>query len=147
MKYAYLLVLTMLAPFAILAQESPVEWSFFSEKTGTDEYTITYSADVRPGWYIYSQYTELGGPIPTTFYVDDNTDMELVGKTLEEGKKKEGMDDLFGINVIKFSGLVLFRQQVKAKAGATVSGALEFMACDNEQCLPPKEVDFEITLE
>ena len=147
MKYAYLLLVAIFAHFSLIAQDNPVTWSFFSEKTGTDEYTITYSADVKPGWYIYSQHTDEGGPIPTGFYVDDTASAKLVGAVVEEGKKKEGMDDMFGINVIKFSGLVLFRQKVKAKAGTTISGYLEFMACDNEQCLPPKEVEFEVTLE
>jgi len=146
MKYTYLLFLAMFASISLCAQEDPVNWSYFSEKTGTDEYTITYSADVKPGWYIYSQHTDPGGPIPTAFYVTDET-IELVGDAAEEGKKKEGMDDLFGVNVIKFSGLVLFRQKIKAKAGTNVAGYLEFMACDNEQCLPPKEVEFDIVLE
>ena len=147
MKYTYLLLLAMITHFSLLAQDNPVNWSFFSEKTGTDEYTITYSADVKPGWYIYSQHTDPGGPIPTGFYVDDTAQSKLVGEVTEEGKKKEGMDALFGVNVIKFSGLVLFRQKVKAKVGDTISGYLEFMACDDEQCLPPKEVEFAITLE
>lgn len=147
MKYLYLLIALMIAPFIMLAQDSPVAWSFFSEKTGTDEYTITYSADVKPGWYIYSQHTDPAGPVPTGFYPADNAAIELVGAVTEEGKKKEGMDALFGVNVIKFSGLVLFRQKIKAKVGNTITGYLEFMACDDEQCLPPQEVDFEITLE
>lgn len=147
MKYTYLLILALFAnSFPIAAQDNPVTWSFFAEKTGTDEYTITYSADVKPGWYIYSQHTDAGGPIPTAFYMNDDT-VELVGEAVEEGKKKEGIDDLFGVNVIKFSGLVLFRQKIKAKAGTSVAGYLEFMACDDEQCLPPKEEEFEIVLE
>ncbi len=143
MKYTYLLLLTLFASVSLLAQENPVNWTFFAEKIGTDEYLITYSADVQPGWYIYSQNTDPGGPIPTAFYVND----EVVEGVKEEGKRKEGMDDLFGVNVIKFSGLVLFRQTLKAKAGTNVAGYLEFMACDNEQCLPPKEVEFDILLE
>ena len=143
MKSTYLFLLAMFASISLLAQENPVNWSYFSEKTGTDEYTITYSADVKPGWYIYSQHTDPGGPIPTAFYINN----EMVEGVTEEGKKKEGMDDLFGVNVIKFSGLVLFRQQIKAKAGTNVAGYLEFMACDDEQCLPPKEVEFDIVLE
>lgn len=150
MKIAYLTFLAVIiSSLSLIAQDhNPVVWSFFSEKTGTDEYTITYSADVEPGWYIYSQHTEPSGPVPTTFYVDDNPNIELVGDVMEEGKKKEGFDDLFGINVIKFSGLVLFRQKIKVKTAETsFTGALEFMSCDNEQCLPPMEVTFEIPVE
>ena len=149
MKNAYLTLLAVLfSSLSLLAQETnPVSWSFFAEKTGAKEYTITYSADVVPGWYIYSQHTEEGGPIPTGFYANENPAIELVGKVIEEGKKKEGLDALFEVNVIKFSGLVLFRQKVKLKEGATnLTGYLEFMACDNEQCLPPQEVEFDIAI-
>jgi len=150
MKSTYLTLLAILVgTLSLIAQDhNPVVWSFFSEKTGTDEYTITYSADVIPGWYIYSQHTEPSGPVPTTFYVEDNPSITLIGDVTEEGKKKEGFDPLFEINVIKFSGLVLFRQKVKLTGGATsFTGALEFMSCDNEQCLPPMEVTFDIPLE
>ncbi len=149
MKNAYLILLAiLLSSLSLLAQEtSPVTWSFFAEKTGTQEYTITYSADVRPGWYIYSQHTDPSGPIPTGFYANENTAIELIGDVIEEGKKKEGFDTLFEVNVIKFSGLVLFRQKVKVKEEATnLTGYLEFMACDNEQCLPPQEVEFDIAI-
>ena len=149
MKNAYLTLLTVLcASLSLLAQKTnPVEWSFFAEKTGTQEYTITYSADVVPGWYIYSQHTDPSGPIPTGFYANENPAIELVGDVTEEGKKKEGFDALFEVNVIKFSGLVLFRQKLKVKEGATnLTGYLEFMACDNEQCLPPQEVEFDIAI-
>ena len=149
MKSTYLtLFAILLTSFSLLAQEdNPVSWSFFAEKTGTDTYTITYSADVQPSWYIYSQFTEEGGPIPTAFYVNANEAIELDGPTTEEGKKKEGLDAIFEINVIKFSGLVLFRQKIKIKGEASnITGYLEFMSCDNEQCLPPQEVEFDIAL-
>jgi len=150
MKSTYLTVLAILiGSLSLIAQDhNPVVWSFFSEKTGTDEYTITYSADVTPGWYVYSQHTDPSGPVPTTFYVEENPAIELVGKVTEEGKKKEGFDDLFEINVIKFSGLILFRQKIKLiGAATTVTGTLEFMSCDDEQCMPPMQVEFDIPLE
>ena len=149
MKHTYFILLALLfSSISLLAQETnPVTWSFFAEKTGTQEYTITYSADVIPGWYIYSQHTDPSGPIPTGFYANENPTIELVGEVIEEGKKKEGFDTLFEVNVIKFSGLVLFRQKVKLKENATnLTGYLEFMACDNEQCLPPQEVEFDIAI-
>ena len=149
MKGSYLIFLAVLfSSFSLLAQETnPVTWSFIAEKTGAQEYTITYSADVIPGWYIYSQHTDPSGPIPTGFYANENPAIELIGSVTEEGKKKEGFDSLFEVNVIKFSGLVLFRQKIKLKEGATnLTGYLEFMACDNEQCLPPQEVEFDIAI-
>lgn len=148
MKLTYfLLFFSFLFSTSITAQ-TPVKWDFAAKKIQDTEYEITFTATVDSGWSIYSQYTDPSGPVPTAFGFDENANLEFIGKPVETGKKKEAFDDLFGVNVIKFSGVVTFTQKVKVKSGNnTVKGYLEFMSCDDEKCLPPKEVDFNITLE
>ncbi len=85
--------------------------------------------------------------MPTAFSFDENANLEFIGQPIETGKKKEAFDELFGVKVIKFSGVVNFTQKVKVKSGENaVVGYLEFMSCDDEKCLPPKEVEFNIAL-
>jgi thiol:disulfide interchange protein DsbD len=44
-----------------------------------------------------------------------------------------------------FVNSVIFQQKIKLKAGqTTVSGQLEFMTCNDMQCLPPEDIDFSI---
>jgi len=47
-----------------------------------------------------------------------------------------------------FEGQADFVEVVKLKANAktNVSSSIEFMACNNEQCLPPKTVSFNVAL-
>ena len=72
---------------------------------------------------------------------------ELVGKTTEDGHKKEGFDEMFGMNVVKFTDKVVFTQKVKVKKGTkSIKGVVNYMCCDSEMCLPPKDVSFEILL-
>ena len=71
----------------------------------------------------------------------------MEGKNVEDGKKYEGYDDLFGMNIIKFSGKPTFTQQVKITKPTTLSGHVEFMTCDSERCLPPSEVQFRFDLQ
>lgn len=123
----------------------PVKWSFSQEKISDKEYYLVFTAKIDKGWTIYSQFTADDGPIPTTITFEESTGIELVGKASESGKKKEGMDALFGVNVIKFLADKPFvmKQKVKVKdASKKVSGYVTYMACDNEKCLPPTDEEF-----
>lgn len=123
----------------------PVKWSFSQEKISDKEYYLVFSAKIDKGWTIYSQFTADDGPIPTTITFEESTGIELVGKASESGKKKEGMDALFGVNVIKFLADKPFvmKQKVKVKdASKKVSGYVTYMACDDEKCLPPTDEEF-----
>jgi len=126
----------------------PVKWTFDAQKIDAEHFELVITADVEKGWNIYSQYLESDeGPIATTFSFDKADGMELLGKTTESGHKKEGFDEMFEMNIIKFSDKVKFIQKVKVKEGiGTISGYVEFMTCDDHRCLPPEEVPFKIAL-
>ena len=127
--------------------QNPVKWDFATKKIQDSEYEITFTATVNPGWSIYSQHTDPSGPVPTAFSFDENANLEFIGKPVETGKKKEAFDELFGVKVIKFANEVTFTQKVKVKsANGSAKGYVEFMCCDDEKCLPPKEVEFSIPL-
>lgn len=129
------------------AQFSPVKWSYQAEKIDKQEFELVFTAEVADGWYVYSQFMEEGGPIPTSFVFDKNAQVEFVGETKEFGNKKEAFDELFEMDVIKFTGVTTFKQRVKVEAGANeVKGFLTFMTCNGENCLPPKDIDFSIAL-
>lgn len=133
---------------AALAQSSPVHWSFKSKKVSNTEYDLILTAKVDQGWFIYSQYLESDeGPIATSITFDDNSNFETAGEATEEGHKKEGFDDIFGMKLIKFSDEVTFTQRIQLKGKVEmVTGAIEFMTCNDERCLPPTSVSFEIKL-
>ena len=123
----------------------PVKWSFATKKISATEYEVLSVAKIEKGWYIYSQYLEGDdGPVRTSFSFDKGS-YQLVGKSSEESAhRKELNDPLFdNMKVIKFAEEVTFRQRVKVTdATKPIKGFLEFMTCDNEKCLPPKEVPF-----
>ncbi|MTB52501.1 protein-disulfide reductase DsbD [Lewinella sp. W8] len=121
---------------------SPISWDFSYTSVAEDQYDLIATATAEDGWAIYSQFTDEGGPVPTTFFWEEGDHYELVGKTSEEGHKKEGMDDMFGVNVAKFLSdePVVFTQRVRIKDyGTPIAVSVEFMCCDDEQCLPPTD--------
>jgi len=125
----------------------PVKWNFGSKKLGNDEYELIMIATMDEGWSIYSQHTSDDGPVPTAFEFESKN-FEKIGAVEEKGTKKEGMDPLFGVKVIKFpKGPVTFTQKIKMIDYSTpVSGYLTYMTCDDAKCLPPTDVDFSFDL-
>ena len=55
-------------------------------------------------------------------------------------------DEMFDMNLIEFSGKARFTQRVKVDNSDIVTGHLTYMTCDDESCLPPEDVNFEIAL-
>ncbi len=130
-----------------ISQINPVKWDYTAKKINNEEFELTFTATIDNGWNIYSQHTDPSGPVPTSINFEENTNIEIIGEAIETGKKKEAFDELFGVKVIKFAGEVVFTQKVKATGGANeIKGYLEYMSCDDEKCLPPKEVAFNIAL-
>jgi thiol:disulfide interchange protein DsbD len=132
----------------VLDAQNPVQWSFAAQKVSDAEYNLIFTAQVAQGWYLYSQYMESEeGPIPTSFAFEENPNYELSGETREEGNRKEAFDDIFGMTLVKYTDQVTFTQKVILKGSIEkINGSLDFMTCDDERCLPPKTVPFEIPL-
>ncbi len=123
---------------------NPVKWSFAAAPSSTDSAAILMlTATVEEGWHIYSQFMESGGPLPTTFTFIPGKDYSLVGKVKEEGSLVKAYDETFMMNVLWFANSVTFIQRVKLNVPATeIKGEVEFMVCNDHQCLPPDEVSF-----
>ncbi|MCD6017840.1 MAG: disulfide bond formation protein DsbD [Bacteroidetes bacterium] len=125
----------------------PVTWSVsYVEKTAT-EGEIVFKAIIEKKWHIYSQRPTDVGPIPTSFTVTTDSNLELVGKT-EEMEAHEEYVTAFEAKVFVFSGEAIFKQKVKRKnaKGFSVNTSLEFMTCNDVQCLPPSTQNFTVAV-
>jgi hypothetical protein len=73
----------------------------------------------------------------------------LDGAVKEIGKLEQKHEELFGVDVKQFSNKVVFVQTVKlkAKAKTAVNGTIEFMTCNNRECLPPATQKFSVVLQ
>lgn len=141
----FALVGTLLAGVAANGQIlKPVTWSFGAKKTGPNEAVLFFKAAIDEGWHVYSQHVNEGGPIPTKFTFTASKDYAMDGPTTEPQPTKR-MERVFNMEVGFFVNSVIFQQKIKLKAGQTkVSGQLEFMTCNDMQCLPPEDIDFSI---
>lgn len=144
-----LLALLLILSFPVFSQiENPVHWTTEWKQIKGNEFELTLIANADPGWYLYSQYLESDdGPVRTTIRFESGSHFSLIGKAKEEGKRKEGHDEMFNMNVIKFSGKVRFVQRVKIMdTNKPIKGTVEFMTCDDTRCLPPNEEPFSFDL-
>jgi thiol:disulfide interchange protein DsbD len=145
----------ILFPFLILfanllfAQiQNPVAWTATSKKIGDKTYEVRLTANMQKGWHIYSQTTPEGGPIPTQITFTKNPLIIIKGKTKEIGRLQQHNEPLFGVDVKQFSDKVDFVQIVNLKANVktSVDMSVEFMACNDRQCLPPVTKKFTVAL-
>jgi thiol:disulfide interchange protein len=125
----------------------PVTWDFSYEKKGNNQYEIIFTAIIEENSHIYSMDIPEGGPIPTSFSFDTVPGYKLEGKTFEVTKPVELLDEAFGFKIKTFSTKAEFRQKITAvEPSFTVKGIVNFMACNNATCSPPKDVEFSIDI-
>ncbi|WEK35684.1 MAG: protein-disulfide reductase DsbD family protein [Candidatus Pseudobacter hemicellulosilyticus] len=144
----FLLMATLLIGGLYAMAQDPVKWQFSAKKTGDNMYEVRLTATVDNGWHIYSQSTPDGGPAPTVISFAKNPLLTITGKPKEMGKLEQKHEEVFGVDVKYYNNKVDFVQLVKVKGAAktNISGTVSFMACTDEQCLPPKDIPFSIKL-
>jgi len=123
---------------------TPVKWSFETKKTGDKEYELIFIATIDEGWHVYSTDVPPGGPVATSFIFEDSENWEKVGEMIVP-EAVEKYDNAFEMDLAYFEGEAVFIQKVKVLGTelSTIKGELEFMACDDTQCLPPDYVEFD----
>jgi len=133
--------------FAVSAKAqvlTPVHWSYGAKKLNNNEAVVFIKAVIDDGWHVYSQTVKDGGPVKTTITFPASSEYTLIGKTIEPTAITRN-EKVFKMDVSFFEHEVIFQQKIKLKAGqATVKGTLEYMTCNDHQCLPPDDVEFSI---
>jgi thiol:disulfide interchange protein DsbD len=146
-RFIFFLSLTFFSVVAVAQIKDPVKWSASSKKKG-DNYEVVLTATLPRPWHIYSQKTGEGGPLPTKLTFAKNPLLNLVGNVKEEGKMKEEYDKLFDTKVKYYGDKVDFVQTVKVKGNlkTNIGVTVEYMTCDDHQCLPPTKKTFNVAL-
>ena len=148
MRKILLIIFFVITALHISAQiYDPVTWDFSYEKKGDNQYEIVITASIEDGSHIYAMIVPDGGPIPTSFSFDTLKSYKLDGTTFNVIPPIEKMDEAFGFKIKTYSKKAEFRQKVTAvDPSFTVTGIVNFMACNNVTCSPPKDVDFSVRI-
>ena len=145
----FLVILLFLSAFVQAQIHNPVEWQTSVEKVSESEFDLVITANIDEHWHLYSQNVPEGGPIPTSFsFKNVENQFELVGKT-KEGEGHEEFDNVFEMDIKYFELQAVFKQRIKVLTNnkITINETLEFMVCDDTNCLPPTDVDISFVVQ
>ena len=138
----------MLALIALVAQAqllTPVKWKIkLDDKGGAPEKEIVFTATAEKGWHLYDMNLPEGGPVSTSFTFETLNGAELIGQPVPSVKPTTVYDEQFAMNLRWYPGTVSFTQKLKVTDPAKfkAEGEVEFMACNDETCLPPDQIPF-----
>jgi thiol:disulfide interchange protein DsbD len=150
MKKAFFFLSTLVISALASAQiANPVTWTFTSKKISDNVYEVQMVAAIQNGWHLYSQSQPKDAIAqPTSISFNKNPLVELNGGIKEVGKLEKFKDDELGISANQYSKLVVFTQKIKlkGKAKTALTGKVSFQTCDDKKCLPPKTVNFTVSI-
>lgn len=138
----------MLALIVLVAQAqilTPVKWKIkLDDKGGAPEKEIVFTATADKGWHLYDMNLPEGGPVSTSFTFETLNGAELIGQPVPSVKPTTVYDEQFAMNLRWYPGTVSFTQKLKVTDPAKfkAEGEVEFMACNDETCLPPDQIPF-----
>ena len=138
----------MLALIALVVQAqilTPVKWKIkLDDKGGAPEKEIVFTATADKGWHLYDMNLPEGGPVSTSFTFETLNGAELIGQPVPSVKPTTVYDEQFAMNLRWYPGTVSFTQKLKVTDPAKfkAEGEVEFMACNDETCLPPDQIPF-----
>jgi len=143
-------VLALLFATSVFGQSNKqVQWNFSSKKLSENTYEIHMTATVNGDWHLYAQKVGVDGPVPTSFSFTKNPLLVLDNKVKEEGKLIKKKEEVWKGVVNYYENKVNFVQIVKLKGSnvkTNLAGKVEFMVCNDSQCLPPSTIDFKINI-
>ncbi|NLN24544.1 MAG: thiol:disulfide interchange protein [Bacteroidetes bacterium] len=140
--YIFFILFSFVASQAVEAQiYDPVKWSTKVTKVSDTEYDLEATAIIDKGWHLYSQEVPEGGPIPTTFIFDEAPTYKSLG-AVKESEGVTELDAVFDMVITYFKNSATFTKRIERldTNAFTITGEVEFMVCDDTNCLPPDYV-------
>jgi thiol:disulfide interchange protein DsbD len=124
----------------------PIKWNHELKITGATTADVIIRATIDEGWHLYGLNIPKDGPRPTSIVFETLDNAEKVGKIQAPSKLLEAYDPNFEMKLNWYAKEAVFIQKIKFSDSQRVSikGYVEFMACNDESCLPPTQEDFQL---
>ena len=141
LSFMLLLIIAWAAEAQIL---TPVKWEIKLEDSDSSVKTLLFSAKLDNGWHLYDMNLPEGGPISTSFNYETLKGAKTVGSPVPSKKATTVYDEQFEMNLSWYAHEVSFTQKLEITnpKAFKVEGYVEFMACNDENCLPPDKESF-----
>lgn len=120
----------------------PVKWKSAIKMTDATNGVVTFTATVDAGWHVYGTHLPSGGPEPTSVQWN-NQGVKLVGGLTSSKVAHKQHDETFDMDLSWWTGSVTLSQKFTVTAKEyKIEGSIRYMACDDENCTPPKSESF-----
>lgn len=146
MRVAALLMMMLCLSVCRAQMQDPVHFSVSQKKVSTDEIEVVFTARIDAGWHLYSTGLPADGPVSATLTTETAEGVKVSGSLQHGAGEISNYDEMFGMTLRYFEKSATFMQRYKV-TGKTyhVKGYLEYGACNDENCMPPTQVEFEYT--
>ena len=135
-------LLLLVAMTAVAQMMNPVHFTSELRQLKDGEAELVFSAQIDPGWHVYSTNLGSDGPISATFNAVKMEGVQTVGKLQARGKEIKQYDKLFDMELRFFEQAVTFVQKIRfTKPQYDIDCYVEYGACNDESCLPPSEAE------
>ena len=145
MTRRFLLIFTLMvigASSAFAQIFDPVKWKSAIKMTDATNGVVTFTATVDAGWHVYGTQLPSGGPEPTSVQWN-NQGVKLVGGLTPSKAAHKQHDETFDMDLSWWTGSVTLSQKFTVTAKEyKIEGSIRYMACDDENCTPPKSESF-----
>ena len=133
MKRIIWIIGLLLLPITIFAEEA-VNWSYKLIGNNTDSPAIEITADITPGYHLYSMDNPPGGSNPLTFYFDTKG-CKVVGSPVANKSYEVKYDDIFEVDQHLYDGTVTFTQKLEpTEKHYSVELEIKGQACNDYGC-------------
>ena len=123
--------------------QNPVTMTATQKKVADDALEIVFQGSVEAGWHVYGTDIADGGPTRAELTLEKQKGLKPDGKLRATGKVHRAMDDMFGMEVSYMEGTASFSQRfIITEPEYEVAGYLTYGACNDENCIPPTNVEF-----
>jgi hypothetical protein len=149
MKPTLLAVLALLTAGLTMAQSSKqVSWTYSAKKIAAMTYEVHMTATIGGDYHLYAQDAGGDGPIPTSFTFTKSPLFALNGAVQEKGQLIKKFESAWNHDVKYYEKTVDFVQVVKLKSNikTSLAGKVEFMVCNDHECLPPADVNINVNI-
>jgi len=132
------------ASFAQMQQH--ITWKFSTKNLDDNKVEIICEASIDEGWHVYSSELPENTAIPTAIEVEENEAYSILEGMTEEPVATKHYDETYKAELKWFENKAIFKKVIKLKqeGDITIKGYIESMICNDETCMPPEMVDFDL---
>jgi len=128
--------------------EQHITWKFSTQVLDDNKVEVICEATLDNGWHVYSSELPDGTAIPTSIEIEESDAYTVLEGIKETPAPTRHYDETFQAELQWFEGKARFSKivELKQKGEVKIKGYIESMICNDETCMPPEMVDFDLTV-